>query len=418
MTNIHERGQNEGNPCPYTIKGTLFETIAALFTVEATPPGVPSVSGLAISPINGHIYTVDQANDLLYEYDENGVYVGSHAGMAAGSAPSFVAVHPTTGHIFVSELTGNKLAEFDETATFVAEHAGLTPAAGLNGIAFNTATGHIFVVETNLDQLAEFSELGAFVAEHAGMAAGCSPYYIVYNPLSGHFFIPENTNDKLAEYDGLGAFVAEHIGFTAGAFPWGIAVNNNTGHMYVTEQGLDSIAEFDTVGTFVAEHGGMTAGSTGYGIGVAADGTIYVIETANSKLAVYDSSATFQTEYTSPALIGSFLAISPVTGLVYITDLGPAATIIQFAPQHDASVVGADVRAKGNPGYEQRAHARSGPDGSFRLEFPGEMSTEKITVSFSAPGYLPGVVIIHPKPYLCKYNIGDVNLSRRGQQGQ
>lgn len=377
----------------------VAELIAERLVQSATPALAAAMAQAAVHPTTGHIFVAD--NDQLHEFDEQGVFVASHAGMTAGAGAIYLAINPNTGEIWVSEFVNNTVARFSAAGVFIAEYAGFTALAGLMGVAINPVTNHVFIVENNLSNLAELTEAGVFVAEHAGMAPAAAPMDIVWHSYTGHFFITENNVSRLAEYDGNGTFIVEHGGMTPATAPRGLAVSPTTNHIWVAQSAAGTVAEFSNAGVFIAEHATTGAGSSGVSVG--SNGHIFVTDPGTAAVYELTQDGVLVNTTVMPGTILAYITKSTAVGAFVITDQN-SNTVWLLYPQHYSPIPKADVRGKGFMGYDQRDHTKTNSGGHFTLEFPGEMTSEKITVEITKPGYTSVTAIVHPRPWACRYH--------------
>jgi sugar lactone lactonase YvrE len=115
--------------------------------------------------------------------------------------------------------------------------------------------------------------------------------------------------------------------------PWGIAVNPSTGNVYVADSLNNRIQVFDSSGAFVTKFGsrGSLDGQFFTPCGVAVNpstGNVYVADTFNNRIQVFDNKGAFITKWGSRgSLDGQFsatpsVAVNPSTGNVYVVDIG------------------------------------------------------------------------------------------------
>ena len=104
----------------------------------------------------------------------------------------------------------------------------------------------------------------------------------------------------LGKWGSLGSADSQFI------LPTGVAVNPSTGNVYVADTQNNRIQVFDSNGTFITKFG---SGGSGDGqffgpVGIAVNpltGSVYVVDQANSRVQVFDSAGTFITKFGSVA---------------------------------------------------------------------------------------------------------------------
>lgn len=106
--------------------------------------------------------------------------------------------------------------------------------------------------------------------------------------------------------------------------PYGIAVHNNT--MYVTDTVLSSLLVFDNTGKKFSVFGTSGAGRLNKPTGVAVDqqGRVYVADSQDRRVVVFDSNGKYVTAMGGPQLLHRpvGVAINPVNNRVYVVDAG------------------------------------------------------------------------------------------------
>jgi PGF-CTERM protein len=237
------------------------------------------------------------------------------------------------------------------------------------GIAVN-ASGYVYVVDDWNNRIKVFTPSGGYVTQwgQQGTLPGQFeyPYGIAVNA-SGYVYVTDINNERIQEFDPSGNNVTYwgSNGSSNRQFytPSGIAVNAS-GYVYVTDTGNSRIEVFTPSGGYVTKWGSLWwwgDGGTGigqfmdpYGIAVNASGYVYVTDTGNSRIEVFDPSGRNVTHWGSTAWIptpGSNtaqihyptgIAVSP-SGYVYVADTLNN-TILEFDPS------GTNVTQWGSPG--------------------------------------------------------------------
>lgn len=158
----------------------------------------------------------------------------------------------------------------------------------------------------------------------------------------GTFYVGDTRNHRILHLDAEGRVLQEWGSFADGVSvpadpgkfnePWGVAVGPN-GSVYVTDTWNHRVQKFSSTGKFITTWG--TFGQTGVdavdsfygprGIAVDSQGRVYVADTGNKRIVVFDSDGNFITYFGSAGLDpGQFDEPVGVTvdkeGMVYVTD--------------------------------------------------------------------------------------------------
>lgn len=174
--------------------------------------------------------------------------------------------------------------------------------------------GSIFVVDTVNTRLQKFDAQGAFQWTVGGAGNGPSQFARVQNgpgptgiavDNQGSIYVADTWNHRIVKLDPQGKFLTAWGGFfnTQGNAdlnrqhprdfygPRGLAVGPD-GALYVTDTGNKRILVFDAEGQFLRQWGSAGAGAENLnepvGIAVDAAGTVYVVDTFNGRIATFD----------------------------------------------------------------------------------------------------------------------------------
>ncbi|XP_077870290.1 tripartite motif-containing protein 2-like [Saccoglossus kowalevskii] len=126
--------------------------------------------GLAISPINGNVYVVDNGSHCVRIYSQLGVYMTSFGSSGTGDSqfngPWDIAIG-NTGNIIVSDLRNNRIQIFDNNCRFLNVFGGRGTKEGeLNspqGVAADT-DGCVYVCDYHNNRVQKFDPQGKFIA--------------------------------------------------------------------------------------------------------------------------------------------------------------------------------------------------------------------------------------------------------------
>jgi DNA-binding beta-propeller fold protein YncE len=185
--------------------------------------------------------------------------------------------------------------------------------------------------------------LGATAGPGSGPGQFNAPHGLAVAP-DGTLYVADSNNHRIQKFDQNGQFVMAFGGFSGanntnpapGTFnePWGVAIGPD-GSVYVADTWNHRIQKFDSAGVFVKAWGqaGQTdingQGNIFWGprdLAVGKDGRVYVTDTGNKRIQVFDSEGTFITQFGGAGVQPGQLdepvgiAIDPTTGNLVVAD--------------------------------------------------------------------------------------------------
>ena len=304
----------------------------SVYSVVATL-GDPS-SGLTAKPAAvafdslGNVYVADTANNRIQEFDANGNYIRKFgfAGSGVGqlNKPAGIALDKSN-NVYVADTGNNRIEKFSSTGAYLAQFG----AAGNGNGQFNTPSGvatdgvgNVYVADSGNNRVEKFNSSGVYVSQFGTAGAGSGQFK---NPLgitldkSGNIYVADTGNSRIQKFSAAFAPMLAFgtAGSASGQFnaPSGVSVDattSGTPNIYVADTGNNRVQKFTNAGVFTfgigAGYGGV-AGSVGasgsvngqcsapLGIGVfsasASNPTIYIADTANSRLQKFDKTGAF-----------------------------------------------------------------------------------------------------------------------------
>ena len=157
-----------------------------------------------------------------------------------------------------------------------------------------------------------------------------NPYALAVDPTTNNLLVSDLPNNRIQVFNSSGGFVTivgtpTVSGNANGEFqggPEGLAVDPS-GNIYVSDTGNSRVQVFDSSYNYVAQWGGLGSadGQFNYNFGIAADSgaTIYVAEENNSRFQVFTSGGTFVRKWT-PGYLPSNVAVD-ASGNIFANDL-------------------------------------------------------------------------------------------------
>ncbi len=305
---------------------------------------------------------------LLSKFSDVAVTPSEIAGTGPGQflEPQGVAVDGS-GNIFVADSVNHRIQKFDSNGDFLLKFG--SPGSGNGQLLFPTGvavdiSGNIYVADNNNHRIQKFDSSGVFVLKFgANSGDGTSgtgegefsfPFGIAVDS-SGNIYVADTNNSRIQIFDSSGNFT-KMFGFgvddgtdvfqkcTAGcqagiasageggfAGPRGVTVDGS-GNIFVADTGVSRIQKFNPANDFLLKFGTNNGnGGTGTGNGdfdsprgVAVDGSgdIYVADTGNDRIQIFNSAGVFQSKFgSSGSGDGQFNSPEGITtGSIYVAD--------------------------------------------------------------------------------------------------
>jgi tripartite motif-containing protein 71 len=285
-------------------------------------------SGIAIDS-SDNVYVADVLNHRIQKFSSDGKFLtkwGSR-GTADGQflGPSGIAIDPS-GNVYVADRIENRIQKFSSDGKFL------------------TKWGSSCQIGNPPDPHCNKKSMGAL---EAGDGQFNQPQGITLDS-SSNVYVADSMNGRIQKFNNSGAFLTKWD--TAAGEPRGIVIDRS-GKIYVSIVSRnDSISVYDNMGIFLTKWGSSCVIKTGFGCksvlglktsqlgdgqfnvptGLSLDsmGRLYVSDTNNNRIEVFNNSGAFLTKWGSVGIgEGQFhdpqgIAVNTRSYQLYITDSG------------------------------------------------------------------------------------------------
>jgi DNA-binding beta-propeller fold protein YncE len=255
-----------------------------------------SPEGIAVDPISGSIYVIDQRNHRIQKFSSTGAYITQWGSYGAGngqlSFPSNMAID-ASGNVYVADEYNHRIQKFSSTGAYITQWGSFGKGDGQfiypKGIAVD-ATGNIYVTEYHNQRVQKFSSTGTFITKWGSAGTGdgqfTNTWGIAFDP-TGNVYVGDYDGNRIQKFSLTGVFISKlgSIGSGEGEFlaPTQLAVDQS-GNVYVADTGNNRIQKFSPTGTFITEFGSIGTGDGQfhpYGVAVDQTGLVYVADYYN-----------------------------------------------------------------------------------------------------------------------------------------
>jgi DNA-binding beta-propeller fold protein YncE len=252
----------------------------------------------------GNIWVADSWNQRVQKYAADGAAIATWGHRGSGlygmNYPRGIAIDPATQNVWVAQERGHYIAVFDPTMTsrlFVVGSEGVDSAStGFlrwpNDIEFydgNAYVGDRVSQRVKVFDATTGDELWRISRRNHGLAV---------DPATGDVFVVDDRGEQIYKYDSNGnlLFSFGSDGDGDGQFKEPKDAIVSGGVLWVTDEQLSRVQAFDLDGNFLGKWGGF--GSNAYqfknpvGITADASGKLYIADSGNDRIVVFDTTTT------------------------------------------------------------------------------------------------------------------------------
>lgn len=295
-----------------------------------SPPRKPPVGLLAqtrdvaVDKTTGDVWVADAWAQRFQRFASNGTVIGAWGQRGPGGPfdmnyPRSIAIQPGSRRIWVANERGHHLQVYNyptsnsAAPTYVAQIGQIGSDDTDPGhfrwpvdVEFYTRPGGRQVAVVGDRMAASVKILDANTFQELLMIPEAN-HGTAVDPATGNIYVVNPSADKIVVYDqaGVKQFEFGSRGNGDGQFQDGVEGVFSNGLLYVSDEKQSRIQVFQPNGTFVGKWG-STYGTSAYdfkgpvGMDVDAAGRIYVADTGNDRVQVYDPAQAKTTETTAP----------------------------------------------------------------------------------------------------------------------
>jgi len=257
--------------------------------------------GVAVDS-QGGIWVVDQENNRIQRFDEEGQYLDQFGSYGSGNGqldrPAGIAID-AAGDIWVADAGNSRIEEFDSQGTYLRKFgsygSGNGQLSNAEGIAIDP-DGDIWVADTYNSRLQKLDDEGNFIEAVGSYGYGSEQFV---NPTgidvdsSGNVWVADWTRNSVFELNESGEFIGQlgSSGKGDGQFEHPDAVVVDVGgYLWVGDEDNDRIQVFDETGEYLTQLGTEGSGPEQFdfhfpmGIAIGPGGNLWVADAGNNRL--------------------------------------------------------------------------------------------------------------------------------------
>ncbi|XP_005094396.2 RING finger protein nhl-1 [Aplysia californica] len=259
--------------------------------------------GVAVSPMDDHIFVSDSSNHRVQVFDNSGKYLKSFGTYGQGNGEfdclAGIAINGL-GQIIIADRYNHRVQVLDRNGRFQCSFGSEGSSEGqLNypwGVACDNM-GFIYVCDKENHRIQVFQSNGAFVRTfgHYGNRSGQfeNPHYIAVSP-DNKVYVSDSSNHRIQVFSIYGDFLFSFgiCGTLRGQmkFPRGLAIDHQ-GFVVVADSGNNRIQIFRGDGRFYTMFGSWGSENGHFkgleGVAILANGNIVVSDRENHRIQIF-----------------------------------------------------------------------------------------------------------------------------------
>ena len=288
-------------------------------------------AGIAIS--GGNLYVSEYFNSRVQEFSPKGTFINEFGTKGIGNGEfegaENIAADPVSGNLYVDDFGNGRVEEFTPGGSFLASFgskgSGVGQLKGPEGLAVNAA-GAIYVGDTENSRVMEWEPVPSspvyasqFGSKGTGNGQFVNPHGVEIAK-NGNLDVVDTSNNRIEEFSKSGKYETQFGTLGAGNAqlnsPNAMAVDSK-GNIWVADTGNNRIEKFNEKREFTAVFGygvsngeakfqictvsckaGLAGSGAGQfkepkGIAIAANGNVYVSDSANNRIEEFNEKEEF-----------------------------------------------------------------------------------------------------------------------------
>ena len=258
--------------------------------------------GISVNDANGLIYGTIPSHRSVYEYDEQGRFLGTFDGDRRTLFSGSVAIDTQRSVLYVSDKSNDSVVMFDYTHQRIGEitDAGGSTLSEPNDVVMNSMNDRLYVTDSGNNRIVIFDRTGGYIDSFGGLGMGDGQFTDIHDielDSADNIYVVDGTS-RVQIFDSNGDFTRKFMVsavITARGIS-GIAVDPNN-NIFLSIPDQDRVQIYDNNGVFMYEFQGHGDAyfSAPMDIEVGANGKIYLVDRSNYRIQVYYMHNTFYT---------------------------------------------------------------------------------------------------------------------------
>lgn len=247
--------------------------------------------------------------------------IGDSSGAGQLNLPQGIDVQKETGNVYISDSESDRVAVFNQAGNFLFDFGQEQIDESAN-LEFNNKTGQIFVGDVNGNEIDVFEPDGTYVRSFGEFTVGTDrpfegPAGVAFSPDFEKFYVANYAGDQIYVFNPETGEQVNAIGESGTqpgqlSGPAALAISETTGNIYVSEQlnsriqvltpEGESLSTFGEprprpIDPFIPVPDDLQPGQLSAPVDIALDkfDNVYVSDTLNNRIQVFDSKGNFLT---------------------------------------------------------------------------------------------------------------------------
>lgn len=257
---VLEDGQTEWGPKDTVKITTTYDTPLSQgdYVIKAVLPNGAVDNYPFVIPVT--LFVVDNADDLVYEYQDDGTYIASHTLDSLNANARGMTTDDTK--IWTSDAQDNKGYEYD--TLFVLGPSWDLDSANRDSEGITIDGSNLWVLDTKDDMAYKYNTGGAFISSFSLHSDNKDAFGITTD--GTNIWVVDQTDDMAYKYDMSGAFVSSFALAAANQTASGITTNG--ANIWVVDKDGGRIYKYDMSGASVSSFALEAANANAEGLTV------------------------------------------------------------------------------------------------------------------------------------------------------
>lgn len=260
---------NYNNIVSAAVPSYAFESMFGSMGWGMMPGTFNQPMGMAISPLNGNMYIIEQndSSSRVQIFNSNGVFQSQFGGTGSDngqfSTTGGIAID-SEGQVYVSDYGNHRIQKFTADGSYVSQFGtwgmGDGELYGPTGIAIDSF-GNIFVVDTQNNRIQKFDAEGNYLSEFGSQGSGNGEFNLpmaIGVDTNDNIFVVDSYNHRVQKFNSDGEYLSQFgaHGSDNGELvtPMGIDIDSS-GQIVIADYGNSRVQIFNQDGSYQAKFG-------------------------------------------------------------------------------------------------------------------------------------------------------------------